>query len=326
MTLSIRHVVFLIVVVIVLFGSARTSGQTNTNQTNQNSTAQTSAVTPWIAPSAVSAVVALISLIYAMSKDRKAEREKKAANIERDKAVAKADALQTRLFYKARSVSWQIEVLDLEGRLKTLCTFEDIHALPKGATLTTIPGALGFAPPNSQITQYPTLRHYSFVPTQTNREVRLTVGEPLKPNSCEYLLSVIGSLPYGHSLSYQYELAASNGIFMSKEEVEQNTVGSFRKEFWAHYVTTPVDLVEITISFPADYSINRFFVGVCIGKVPSENLMYGEEIQRIEELKWFQSSPNRAQLRVENPFVGFTYLVYWIPPAKRIVDTLKQSA
>jgi len=300
----------------------RVKGQENTPEVSGGSVTEAPSLTPWLAPAGLSALIALFSLAYAIKKDRKAAKEKQNAEV----AVARANALETRLFYKAGAVYWKIDVNDLEGRLRTECTFEGIQALPKGATLTSIPGALNFAPPESAITQYPTLIHHSFMPTELSREVKLTVLEPKKVNSCEYVLDITGSLPYGHSLSYTYEVCASSGIFMSKEEVDQNTIGAFRKEFWAHYVATPVDNLEILISFPGDYPIENFYVGVCIGKVPSDNLMYSDEIRRIEESKWFDKSSNRARLRVEKPFVGFTYLVYWNPPAKRIVDALKQSA
>ena len=314
-----RQLVFLSLVTIALCGFERARGQANTNATSPNP-GVASSLTPWIAPSALSALMAVISFVYAYRKDRNAARHKKTAEM----AVARAEALETRLFYKAKAVSWRIEVEDLEGTVKMQCTFEDIQALPKGATLTGIPGALAFAPPDSTITQHPTLVHHSFRPTQLNREVCLNVLEPMKTTSYEYLFNIIGALPYGHSVSYTYEVSASRGIFMSKEEVDKNVLGSFKKEFWAHYVTTPVDVLEILISFPQNYSIERFYVGVCIGpKISSDNLMYGQEIQRIEDLNGFEATSNRARLKVKEPFVGLTYLIYWNPPAKRIVDALR---
>src|SRR5437879_234781 len=108
MNSTMRQLLFLILMTIALCGFERASGQANTNVTNSNPSAASS-LTPWIAPSALSALMAVISFVYAYRKDRNAAMHKKNAEV----AIARAEALETRLFYKAKAVSWRIEVEDL---------------------------------------------------------------------------------------------------------------------------------------------------------------------------------------------------------------------
>src|SRR5205085_10038723 len=113
------------------------------------------------------------------------------------------------------------------------------------------------------------------------------------------------------------------GVFMTKEDVIAKAPSTFRKEYWGHYVVTPVDRIEIFISFPEGYRVSRFFVGACIGSLPSAQTMHGEEIQRILTAGSFEPGENWARLKIESPYIGFSYLIYWDPPSQKEVDALK---
>ena len=143
------------------------------------------------------------------------------------------------------------------------------------------------------------------------------------PDGFRYNIRIIGSLPYGYKLSYSYEALASKSLFMTREDIADRGPKRFKKEYWGHYVVTPVKQVEIYVKFPEGYRVKRFHVGACIGGTPSDELMNTQEIQRIQKEGRFEPSEYSAKLKFESPYVGFSYFIYWEPPTQKEIDALK---
>jgi hypothetical protein len=80
----------------------------------------------------------------------------------------------------------------------------------------------------------------------------------------------------------------------------------------------PTEYLEIEIEFPENYTVNAFS-GVFFG--PTEN-MHNIELNRVK--KGFQKVNRAFRFRIDNPLMGFRYLIHWTPLPQSRVDQIKQ--
>lgn len=319
------------VLLIALLFSADASASAQTDTTLPSRTPHTDNQSIYGVPVSVDPVAAAIGVfsiivtigaaLWGISKGKEATEQAKRA----DRAEAEARALGKRLFYKAGLVKWEVQVKDLDGLLEATCNWEDIKILPLGETLANIAGEVWFSPHDSKILEYPTLIRHSFQgEKQITREVRLD-SEPDYDYGCNFILRIINSIPYSHMFSYSYRVTVSKGVYMNREEVEKKAPKTFKKEYWAHTVVTPVDKIVILVNFPEAYRPAGFYAGICAGDNPSDDTMRGDELNRMTDAGKIQFEPsnNWARLTVEEPYVGFTYLIYWLPPKQSEIDPLR---
>lgn len=137
-------------------------------------------------------------------------------------------------------------------------------------------------------------------------------------------MEITGSLVEGQSLSYEIEARLLKAFLMTEEDVEQHASPSFRREYNAFYVVSLVDELEISITFPETFQAN-FYCGVAMGDVVTQAAMNSEELNRIEKNQWFKKDQKWARLKVQGPLIGFSYLIYWTPPPKNVIDALKNA-
>jgi len=170
--------------------------------------------------------------------------------------------------------------------------------------------------PGCTVLQYPILKNYSF-----DRTVGLNVYERLD-NGYRYYVQITGSLHNGQSLSYEIEAKLLKAYLMTEEDVAKHAPVAFRREYHMFTVVSLVDELVLFIRFPAGFQ-TKFFFGVIMGDVLTESLMDSGELNRIEINKGFQRDLNWARLKVSEPLIGFTYLIYWTPPQRKVIDALK---
>ena len=227
--------------------------------------------------------------------------------------------LVERIGYNIRSITHTVNISDLDGTLNLSFKWQDLRLIRQDAALTHIPGGMRFNPATSKFSRYPVIPRQSFV-----RRLELVPLEQTESSS-EYQIEIAGGLNYGEKLNLECSAEVKGAFFMTREEVEQHAPRSFKKEYHSFSVVTPVERIEIDITFPEGYAVEAF-PGVCIGSVLSDKYMHNEELGRIEKNQWFQKSNTSASLQIDEPIIGFSYLIYWMPPPKRLVDALRQSA
>lgn len=254
-------------------------------------------------------IAAIISIRWGVSqKARAMEIEARAESF--------SERVARRFVYRAGCISLVDRIEDLDGSTTTMTKWEDLQISQQNITVGYIPGEAFYDTPGCKIREYPTLTKRSFV-----RELTLNVYER-KENGYRFNLQILGSLNTNERLSYEIESKLDRAFLMTKEDVEAHAPKDFKKEALSFYISTLVEELEIEVSFPKDYSIEAYF-GATMADVLSESLMDTSELNRIQKNNWFGKGANWAKLTVKEPKMGFTYLIYWIPPAKKIVDALR---
>jgi hypothetical protein len=189
----------------------------------------------------------------------------------------------------------------------------------EGETIAYIPGESGYGTPGAHIDYGPELVKKVF-----ERPLDLNVIERTD-SSYRFQVLIMGALNYGQILGFRYEAKVSKALSMTEEDVlKHSSHAQFKKEYSSFIVAALVDELELSIRFPKGLYAT-FYAGVSMAAVVSESLMDSAELQRIQANNWFQASENWAQLRVVDPRIGFTYLIYWVPPPRpprKVVDVL----
>jgi len=217
--------------------------------------------------------------------------------------------------HKIGSLSITHRLIDLEGRTKSEWKWDEIQIIRQGARLPVLSHDMWFSS-GATITRGPEC-------SGENRSLSMDIYER-KSNSWKCQMIIPGALQYGESLSYSLSAEIDKGFLVTKEEVEKSTE-EFKREYWAFCVVSLMEKLELEVSFPEGYSV-KCNVGVSLGPIiRSEVSMDGEELSRIRGNKWFVTSNGSARLTVMKPLIGFSYLIYWIPPAEKIVAELRTA-
>src|SRR5262245_38420686 len=85
-------------------------------------------------------------------------------------------------------------------------------------------------------------------------------------------------------------------------------------EYFYEVVDIPVDVIKLEIIFPEGYSA-QIYPGVFFGEYEH---FHNLELQRVQ--KGFQRTSRGAILTIDQPLVGFRYLVHWVPLSQKEVD------
>jgi hypothetical protein len=261
--------------------------------------------------------------------EAKAEEEKRRADAEAERAD-KVQAGETgasrslrrqltdRIGYSVGSVV-QLAKLELDGDCRIEWRWNDIKTVRDDVQIPYIPARHSLSPPGSEFTQYPKIIKKSFPRELHPRPVR-----PPSKQSCEYQIVIEGNLNSGETLSYEYEIAARKAFLMTSEDVERHAPAAFKKEFCGYNVSTPVEKLEIYVTFPEGYQV-RPSVGACMADDLSETLLHRPEISRILAKNSLAKGDNWARVEIDEPLMGFSYFIYWEPPAGVVVDRLRQT-
>lgn len=249
-----------------------------------------------------------------------ARKEKERGLLEREAHAVKASQkLGQRIierfgFYVGR-FSLHTKIVDLEGTCNSYWHWEGVRVTRKGVKITSIPGRMLYTNPDSRILTYPKLTTRQF-----DGPIHLNVFNKTD-KACEYEVTIpeASALAQGKVLSYGYETVIYKGFFMTREDFEENSTDPFKMEYSAYEVTTPVGELELFIAFPDGYKVEASYA-VFSGADFSERFAHGEEVQRISETQGFMTRDNWAQLRVDAPLLGFTYLICWGPPPLNSLD------
>jgi len=220
--------------------------------------------------------------------------------------------LEDRIGYKIGGIYLSAEINN-DGSFEGLWRWEKVQRVRQDVPLTQLPGELWYSPPDCRITKLPTLK-----PNSYKRELEINILEH-KDNRCKFQVEIAGGLGFGDELTYEYEAEVYKGFFMTREELEKNGPPAFQKEYWSFTVVTPVDKIELKIQFPNGFGVDTF-VGVYPGDTPTEKSFHSAELDRLEKHQSFKRGVNWANLVVDSPIMGFTYLIYWVPPSRKDVD------
>lgn len=250
---------------------------------------------------------------------RSAEAERKQQHSEelaQSAAKAVQNSMLERFGFKVTSASFFADIIDMDGTSKMEWKWNGVRITRQSARLFHIPGMVWYSTPRAKITEYPVLTKKIF-----SRDVKLA-HLTRTDKECQFQIEISGGLAYEDpELSYEYRAEAFASFLMSREEVEA-TFEPFKKEFFSIDVVTPLDRVDLEVTFPEGFLVDTY-PGVFMGTVLSDGLMHGEELRRIED--GFIKTSRGAKFTIAEPLIGFRYLIYWVPLSQRVVDALKQS-
>lgn len=258
----------------------------------------------------------LTTLFTTIMSVRQTRKEREKAKRVENTAKSIAEQMALRFIYRTHAIHIEAEIEDFESSATIRHKWDTITISRQGATVAYMPGHSISETPGCTVDQYPVLKNYIF-----DRAVDLNVYERLG-NGYRYYVQIMGSLHEGQSLSYEIEARLLKAYLMTEEDVVRHAPAAFRREYHMFTIVSLVDELVLFVRFPAGFQ-TKFFFGVIMGDVLTESLMDAGELNRIEINKGFQKDLNWARLKVPEPLIGFTYLIYWTPPPRKVVDALK---
>ncbi|MFY9553327.1 MAG: TIR domain-containing protein [Blastocatellia bacterium] len=213
-------------------------------------------------------------------------------------------ALLDRYGFKAASSTALVEILDLDGTSRFSRSWQGIK-VTSGITVAHIPGEVATSSPESKFIKKPELVKSS----KPGRRLTL-IPRTTTSNKCEFYVRIAGALKKGDpKLSYQYESTLTKGFLMSRKEVlEAYKDSAFRNEYFAAQSEIPSDKLIVEIIFPRGYKV-RLSPGVFMGR---SEFLHDSELQRV--ISGFRETRRGARFEVKEPLIGFSYLIYWLPP------------
>lgn len=270
---------------------------------------------------AAGAIVAAVLGVWAKSKAKKAtEMSKKADEVERQvEGVSKGlqEESLKRYGFRVNSVLSKAEITDLQGTTKLTRSVREVQITRPDVMLADIPGMVWVDHPEGKINQFPEL----VTPTHFPKAVSLE-KERCEEKRCEFKVKVTGGLTQGDPpLDYEFQTVYSKGVCMTKEEMDEAYKGDiFKMEYHCYDVDIPMNVLELEVVFPPGYAVEAY-AGVLFGKT---EYMHNFELQRVQS--GFRRELRGAHFRVQDPLLGFRYLIYWVPPSQKEVEQLRQKS
>jgi Predicted nucleotide-binding protein containing TIR-like domain len=211
--------------------------------------------------------------------------------------------------------SLKVSVLDLEGGATYRRCLEGIK-VSGGIKLDQIGGMVASTTPGGKITRPP-----SFVKPVKFPKPVIMKYKVQTDIVCEFGVSILGSLTnFDPELDFEYESSITRFCLMTKEEVEQ---AYQRSDFPHEYVSLrnemPTDKTIVEVCFPEGYEVDCF-PGVFFGESES---MHDLELYRVRD--GFEKLERGARFSINQPLIGFNYLVFWLSPPKEKFDRMRMA-
>lgn len=199
-----------------------------------------------------------------------------------------------------------VEILDLQGKSKFKRTYRGIK-VTSGITVNHIPGSISTSTAEGEFIQYPAL----MPPAEFEKPLSLVYHTPSPPGRCDFQIKVEDGLRNGDpELSFGYDSVLSKAFCMTKEEVEVVYENEpFKYEYFAADPEIPTDKLIVEVEFPDGFEA-EVYPGVFLGRF---DFIHEAELQRVKP--GFQKTKKGACFEVTEPLIGFSYLLYWLPPS-----------
>ncbi|HEX8141541.1 MAG TPA: toll/interleukin-1 receptor domain-containing protein [Pyrinomonadaceae bacterium] len=212
--------------------------------------------------------------------------------------------LLNRYGLKTTGTSVGVEILNLEGDSRFWRSYEGIK-VTSNITIISINGEIMTDTPGSRFIKFPTL----IKPANIKRRLTLT-RTIAKPARCDFQVKIQGALKRDDSkLSYGYESILSKSFCMTKEEVEIAYKNEpFKYEYFSAEPEIPTGRMVIEVKFPDGFNVEPY-PGVFFERF---GFLNESELQRTQS--GFHKTRRRARFVIQEPLIGFNYLIYWLPP------------
>jgi hypothetical protein len=131
-----------------------------------------------------------------------------------------------------------------------------------------------------------------------------------KPNKCDFQVKIQGALKKGDpKLSYGYDSIISKAFCMTKVEAERAYKDEpFKYEYFSAEPDIPTGKMVIEVKFPEEFEVEPY-PGVFFERF---GFLHESELQRTQS--GFHKTRRKARFVVQEPLIGFNYLIYWLPP------------
>ncbi len=260
-----------------------------------------------VSAAVVAALAAVFSAVWAQRERKRAEQlEQGSRNLGKD--------LQTQLLerygFRAESTLVKVEILNKEGDAIITRSLKGIEIV-QDVTLTSIPVKSWVDSPQGRLECPPTLLAASSDGGPFPKEVSLVPVEEAE-KTCYYAIEVTGALTrQDPRLDISTRLKIYAAYIMTFEELATAYKESpFKREYHSSSVDFPTKTLELEVHFPPDFQTKAFPGVFLLGT----EFVHASELNRVS--KGFQELEGGARLKVQEPLLGFTYLIYWAPPRK----------
>jgi len=218
--------------------------------------------------------------------------------------------------YGAKYVKCKAKIEDLEGKTRITREYYGVGVTRDGIKLSAFPHEVWVGAPGKIIAKpkrLPEIEKPGF-----RKHIGLT-PEHYDCQSCKFRIEVEGGLTQTDGeINYGFEWTCSKAACMTREEAaEVYKDDLFKKEYFAFDVRYPTDELEIEIEFPEGYNVGTYS-GVFLG---GSEIWHDLELQRTKE--GIRQISRGACLKINDPGLGYRYLIFWEPLSRREFEQLK---
>ena len=221
-----------------------------------------------------------------------------------DGAKALQGEIQKRIGYTGRKILIKFYIIDVNGSVSETRTYKGIKAAP-GIHLLSIPGYVWISTPGGSIIEYPTLTGLGNAKSRSRIEY-LSYSQ----KRCDF--SIVFNKPLTSEdppFDYEFTVKYDKCVLMHRRNVRfAYRNDAFKKDYCSYESVTPIDELVIEVRFPSGLEFaaapNVFFGG--------EGWVHNQELNRVS--CGFSVIPNGARFHINNPLLGFTYIIYWVTP------------
>lgn len=252
-----------------------------------------------------------------LRKSAKKERKEFLEEIPKTLESLKEEAVKRYGFaYEVKYAKSKGIIENLEGRVRIIREYRGLGVIEEGMVLPDIveeawvsaPGKIDCKPKLiSQVEK-----------SDFHKQISLVVEDHSERN-CKFRVEIEGGLTKEDGdINYGYEYTHSKGVCMTEEEAEEAYAkDNFKKEYICFDVRFPINKLELEVEFVEGYNV-KVYPGVFLGGSETWNDL---ELQRIKE--GIERTSRGACLKIDNPVLGFRYLLFWVPLARSEVEILK---
>jgi hypothetical protein len=263
----------------------------------------------WIVPIIAALITGAATVIAARQKLRADDLAKRLDGLQAGiEKLGKGlpDNLVDRYGFTVQSNVMKVEMKNINGDAVMTRTWKAI-AISREVSLTSIPVKAAIDSPKGKLLGDPRLTSAESNGRSFPKDVDLQVVKRTE-RSCEYLLTVAGALTRTDPpLDVRTDLDMQAGYVLSQSELATAYPNpTFRYEYVSLLVDIPTQVLEIDVRFPPGYQAQAF-AGVFLW---DSEFMHDGELQRIRGGLEHRDDGG-ATLRVENPLLGLSYLIYW---------------
>jgi len=254
---------------------------------------------------AIAAIVAAFITVISKKREREKREELEREAQSASKSLSKAQREKYGFF--ADALITKIEFTDLEPNCVTTREWRGLR-VGEHTAIAAIPGFFSIS--SGEFTRRPAIiaKNADFPKAIAMRHIRES------QQSIEYSLEIAGMMTtHDPKLDCTVQVAHRGAFLMSREEVDQAYPTGFRNEYQRIYVEIPLDELRLEVMFPVGYNAETFPVAF----VGRSEVTADLELHRIRS--GFQRTERGAQLRIEEPLLGYSYAIYWVSPAKAAV-------